>query len=163
MRQFTARAPESETLARLGHRVVELDLDGADDLSALDSADAVFVDGGSPFFLLQAMRESGFDAAVTEAVRAGLPYVGMSAGAVVAGPDLEPLSTTSNTGLGPRLRSTEGLGLVDAVVFPHFDSPERAAQFADVAAQYGDRYELVPLADSEELVVDQAGACVVAS
>ena len=151
------------SLARLGYRLVELDIEGADDLSALDSADAVFVDGGSPFFLLQAMRESGFDAAVSEAVRGGLPYVGMSAGAVVAGPDLEPLSTTSNTGLAPRLRSTEGLALVDSVVFPHFNSPERAAQFAKVDAEYGARYALVPLSDSQALIVDDEGARVVDS
>ena len=123
---MSGRNGNGEILVGFGHRVVELDIDGAVDLSALDAVDAVFVEGGSPFFLLQAMRESGFDSAVTQAVRGGLPYVGMSAGAVVAGPDLEPLSTTSNTALGPRLRSTEGLGLVDAVVFPHYNS--RAAQ-----------------------------------
>jgi dipeptidase E len=152
-----------ETLVRHGHRVVELDIDGAADLSPLESVDAVFVEGGSPFFLLQAMRESGFDAAVTEAVRRGVPYVGMSAGAVVAGPDLEPLSTTSNTALGSRLRSTEGLGLIDVVVFPHFNSPKRAEQFADVRAQFGDRYELVPLEDSQALIVDESGSRIVPS
>ena len=94
---MSGRNGNGEILVGFGHRVVELDIDGAVDLSALDVVDAVFVEGGSPFFLLQAMRESGFDSAVTQAVRGGLPYVGMSAGAVVAGPDLEPLSTTSNT------------------------------------------------------------------
>ena len=152
-----------EALMRQGHRIVDLDIDGAVDLSLLESVDAVFVEGGSPFFLLQAMRESGFDAAVTHAVRGGVPYVGMSAGAVVAGPDLEPLSTTSNTALGPRLRSTEGLGLIDAVVFPHFNSPERAEQFAGVQAQFGDRYELVPLEDSQALIADESGSRIVAS
>jgi dipeptidase E len=150
-----------ETLVGFGHRVVDLDIDGTDDLSALDAVDAVFVEGGSPFFLLQAMRESGFDSAVTDAVRRGLPYVGMSAGAVVAGPDLEPLSTTSNTALGPRLQSTEGLGLVDAVVFPHYNS--RAAQYTEVEALFGGRYDLVPLEDSQALIVDDDGSRIVPS
>jgi dipeptidase E len=150
-----------ETLVAFGHRVVDLDIDGTDDLSALDAVDAIFVEGGSPFFLLQAMRESGFDSAVTDAVRSGLPYVGMSAGAVVAGPDLEPLSTTSNTALGPRLRSTEGLGLVDSVVFPHYNS--RAAEYTEVEAQFGGRYDLVPLEDSQALIVDDDGSRIVPS
>ena len=152
-----------QILERFGHRIVELDLDGADDLSALDDVDAVFVEGGSPFFLLQAMRESGFDRAVTEAARGGLPYIGMSAGAVVAGPDLEPLSTTSNTALGPRLVSTEGLGLVESVVFPHFNSPERAEQFVEVRKQFGDRFDLLPLADDQALIVDDEGTRIVPS
>ena len=151
-------------LDAMGLTIVELDLDGASDpIDSLGSADAVFVDGGSPFFLLQAIRESGFDRTVTDAVRCGLPYVGMSAGAVVAGPDLEPMSTTSNTSLGPRLRSTVGLGLVDFVVFPHYDSPDRSAEFPDVAARFGSRFELVPLPDDQAVIVDDEGTRIVAS
>jgi dipeptidase E len=154
-----------EALAAMGYRVVELDIEGIDqsELSPLGSVDAVFVEGGSPFFLLQAMRESGFDEAVTEAVRDGLAYVGMSAGAVVAGPDLEPLAATSNTALGSRLQSTQALGLVDAVVFPHHNSPDRAAQFEEARARFGSRFELVPLADSEAMIVDDDGARLVPS
>ena len=152
-------------LESLGYRVVELDIEGIDEskLSVLASVDAVFVEGGSPFFLLQAMRESGFDQAVTEAVHRGLAYVGMSAGAVVAGPDLEPLAATSNTALGPRLRSTKALGLVDAVVFPHHNSPDRAAQFVEARTRYGSRFELVPLADTEAMIVDERAARIVPS
>ncbi|HEY8192729.1 MAG TPA: Type 1 glutamine amidotransferase-like domain-containing protein [Gaiellaceae bacterium] len=154
-----------KTLGALGYRVVELDIDDIEEseLSALGSVDAVFVEGGSPFFLLQAMRESGFDAAVTEAVHRGLPYVGMSAGAVVAGPDLEPLAATSNTGLGPRLQSTKALGLVDAVVFPHHNAPDRASDFEEARERYGSKFELVPLADTEALIVDDDGTRVVPS
>jgi dipeptidase E len=154
-----------KALRALGYRVVELDIEGIEEseLSALASVDAVFVEGGSPFFLLQAMRESGFDQAVTQAVHNGLAYVGMSAGAVVAGPDLEPLAATSNTALGSRLRSTEALGLVDAVVFPHHNSPDRAAQFEEARARYGSRFELVPLADTEALIVDDDGSRLVPS
>lgn len=154
-----------DALAALGYRVVELDIDGIEEskLSVLASADAVFVEGGSPFFLLQAMRESGFDEAVTEAVRAGTAYVGMSAGAVVAGPDLEPLAATSNTALGPRLRSTKALGLIDSVVFPHHNSPDRAAEFAEARSRYGSRFKLVALADTEAMIVDDDGARLVPS
>jgi dipeptidase E len=154
-----------QALGALGYRVIELDIEGIDKskLSALTSVDAVFVEGGSPFFLLQAMRESGFDQAVTEAVNLGLAYVGISAGAVVAGPDLEPLAATSNTALGSRLRSTEALGLVDAVVFPHCNSPDRAGDFAAARERYGSRFELVPLTDTEAMIVDNGAARIVPS
>jgi len=153
-------------LVDLGFEITDLDIDGAtqDEIrGALDDADGVFVEGGSPFFLLQAMRESGFDSVVVELVRDGLPYVGMSAGGVVAGPDLEPLSTTSNTSLGPRLESTEGLGLVNLVVFPHYDAPGRASEFPDVLLRFGSRFRLLPLTDAQALVVDEDGMRIVAS
>ncbi len=153
------------TLDALGYRVVELDIDGLDEskLPPLTSVDAVFVEGGSPFFLLQAMRESGFDKAVTEGVHRGLAYVGISAGAVVAGPDLEPLTATSNTALGSRLQSTKALGLVDAVVFPHHNSPDRAVEFEEARTRYGSRFQLVPLADGEAMIVDDGATQIVPS
>jgi dipeptidase E len=109
------------------------------------------------------MRESGFDKAVTEGVHRGLAYVGISAGAVVAGPDLEPLTATSNTALGSRLRSTKALGLVDAVVFPHHNSPDRAVEFEKARTRYGSRFQLVPLADGEAMIVDDGATQIVPS
>jgi dipeptidase E len=152
------------SLRAVGFEVADLDIDGAttDEMgAALETADAVFVEGGSPFFLLQAIRESGFDRIVADAVRGGLPYMGMSAGAVVAGPDIEPLSTTSNTSYGPRLTSTAALGLVDFVVYPHYDIPERAAPFPDLLARYGGRFRLLPLVDGQAVVVDEGGTRIV--
>lgn len=161
-----AKAASWEALHELGYELDVLPVEEADRAriaSAVESADAVFVDGGSPFFLLQAMRESGFHRIAVDAVRAGKPYVGMSAGAVVAGPDIEPFSLTSNTSLGPRLDSTEGLGLAEFVVYPHYSSPERAAPFAELVAKYGARYRLLPLGDEQALIVDDEGPRVVAS
>lgn len=153
-------------LAAMGFDVDDLEVDEVEQgrmQSALHSADAVFVEGGSPFWLLQAMRETGFDRIVVDAVRAGLPYVGISAGALVAGPDVEPLSAVSNTSLAPRLRSTEALGLADYVVYPHYDSPERSEGFPKLLAEYGQRFRLLPLTDRQALVIDNGTAKMVES
>ena len=70
----------------------DLDLDGknADELrSILSNFDAVFVDGGSTFYLLKSIRESGFGQVIKELLPQGFIYIGASAGSYVACPTIE--------------------------------------------------------------------------
>jgi dipeptidase E len=79
-----------EALAANGCAVVDLDLTliAGDRLSAsLAEADAVFVSGGFPIYLLEWAQRSGFLSYTRQAVRAGrLSYIGVSAGAPSPGP-----------------------------------------------------------------------------
>jgi len=50
---------------------------------------AVFVSGGSSFYLLKAMRERGFAKLTPNLLAGGLIYIGVSAGAYVACPSIE--------------------------------------------------------------------------
>ena len=59
------------------------------------AADVLAVSGGDPFHLLAAARRTGFGSAARAALDGGAVYVGLSAGAMVAGPTLEPLRLTS--------------------------------------------------------------------
>ena len=110
----------AELLGGEGLAVDVLDLEGAsgDDVRrVLDGAQVVFVTGGYPIFLLEHVRRSGFDRLAAPAVADGsLAYVGISAGAALAGPDLWPLQGSDDPGA---VDSTAGLGLVPFVVLPH--------------------------------------------
>jgi dipeptidase E len=126
-------------------------------VARLAASDLVVVTGGDPFHLLSRVRASGFDHALRDAIdRRDLPYVGISAGAILAGPSLEPHVLTSPFAPPPGL-DLAGLGLTDHVVLPHHDREERAL-LHDVARQkYGARFTLDPLRDDEALVVDRTG------
>lgn len=69
-----------------------LDILGAHTLTdpdkAIRNADLVFGGGGNTFRLLAECRQRGWLRAVSEAVRGGLPYVGWSAGSVLACPSI---------------------------------------------------------------------------
>lgn len=70
----------------------DLDLDGKDEKylrEYLKNFDAVFVNGGSTFYLLKSIRESGLDRVIKELLPQGFIYMGASAGSYVCCPTIE--------------------------------------------------------------------------
>lgn len=143
-------------LAALGCEVSTLELASAergDVEEALSAADAVFVTGGNSYLLLSHALRSGFADVVVPLVESGaLLYVGTSAGALLAGPDLEPAASPDNRAVVPELESTRALGLVRITVLPHDDEPGRAEHHAALVAAHPER-ELVRLTDDRAVVV----------
>ncbi|GAA2374667.1 hypothetical protein GCM10009855_12390 [Gordonia cholesterolivorans] len=158
--------PERERLVRFGYDVVDVDLRKSGFEEALACVDAFYVSGGDTFALMSGLRRSGADKVIAERVRAGTPYVGLSAGAVAAGPDVEPAALMDDPGLGLDLADFRGLGLTDTVVIPHADGqlPPYPTELIDrTLNEYGDRFTLLPLYDDQALIVDAAGSRVVPS
>ena len=58
---------------------------------ALSACDLVWCSGGNVFWLRYVMKESGFDGIIKDLLAGGIVYGGWSAGAVVAGPFLNPI------------------------------------------------------------------------
>ncbi|MFS0714365.1 Type 1 glutamine amidotransferase-like domain-containing protein [Microbacterium sp. 2P01SA-2] len=162
-------AAEREAVRSGGRAVVDVTLrsTGAGDFAhLLSDAGAVYVAGGSTFALLEALRLSGNDRVLIDHVRRGLPYIGLSAGSIVAGPDVTPASLMDDPADGPALTSHEGLSLVDVTVIPHADGalppypPELIRRTVDT---YGPDFALLPLRDDQALLVEDAGSRVIAS
>ena len=128
-----------------------------DDVSAFVNVEVIVVGGGNPFHLLARLRETGADARIAAAVRHGATYVGISAGAIVAGPSLEPQLLVSPFA-APDGLDLRGLGLVGVVIFPHRDRPGRADRIARAIEQFGHVYTLHPLADDELLHLRSAAS-----
>lgn len=160
---------ERDRVVGLGHAVVDVRLTGATAQQvsdALDGVDALYVAGGNTFALLDALRSSGADEVVAERVRGGLPYIGSSAGSIVAGPSTEPATLMDDPAEAPGLTSRRGLGLTDAVVVPHADGklpPYPLELIGRTLDRYGSDHELVPLCDDEALLITGPGWKVVAS
>ena len=88
--------------------------------AAVAEADAVFVGGGNTFRLLKGLYDFDLLEPIRQAVAEGLPYVGSSAGAIVAGPSLR--TTKDMPVVQPP--SFAALGLVDFQISPHYLDPD---------------------------------------
>ncbi len=124
----------------------------------LGLVDAVYVAGGETFDLLWVLRSTGTDDILLRHVRDGLPYIGCSAGSVIAGPSIEPVSLLDSPAIAPELHDYTALGLTDLVVVPHAqgDPPFSIDVFADTVRTYGQRWPLVLLRDGQALLIDDA-------
>jgi dipeptidase E len=95
----------------------------ADPVAALAGCDAVFCGGGNSFRLLAALQSAGLVAALRERVRAGLPYLGASAGTNMACPTLR----TTNDMPIVEPPSFAAIGLVPFQINPHYLDPDPAS------------------------------------
>jgi dipeptidase E len=142
-------------LVGMGFQVTALPLAGASReavAARLGCARLVFVTSGNAFHLLYHATLSGFAELVPPLVRAGaLVYVGLSAGAHLATPDLLPCVSEGARWKAPHLATTKAMGLVSFSVLAHYGDPERADRHRQLLAAPRPR-QIVPVTD-EQLVV----------
>ncbi|MBS4104099.1 Type 1 glutamine amidotransferase-like domain-containing protein [Tsukamurella paurometabola] len=157
-------------LTDLGFRLTRMTAgkyrDAADFDSDLNTVDAVYLCGGHTFVLLGALQANGTGEVLATRVRAGLPYVGLSAGSVVAGPNIEPVAPLDDPADAPGVTDYTGLGLVDTVVIPHADGalpPYPRSMIDDVVRTYGDRFPLTRVNDDQALLVEDGVASLIPS
>lgn len=108
----------AERFGREGYEVAVLTPDAAG-RSALGAAEAVFTGGGNTFRLLRTLRRSGLLEAIAARARAGMPYMGASAGTNVAGPTIRTTNDMPIVEPG----SFDAMGLVPFQINPHYLDP----------------------------------------
>ena len=131
-----------DRLRSLGIRVRVVDvaaLSPQETAAALADCAAIAAAGGNTFFLLQELRHSGADALIRRRISEGCWYLGESAGAAVAAPDISYLA------------STAALGLVDFYPLPHMDNEWMGAAAREILST-GLPW-LRPLRDDQALLV----------
>ncbi|HNX10581.1 MAG TPA: Type 1 glutamine amidotransferase-like domain-containing protein [bacterium] len=84
--------------------------------------DVIFVCGGNTFDYLDRVRKTGLDKFIVDfAKKENSTYVGVSAGSVLAGPDIEIAGWGSEGDQNNiKLQNFEGLRLTDFVISPHY-------------------------------------------
>ncbi|MHA2788012.1 Type 1 glutamine amidotransferase-like domain-containing protein [Corynebacterium sp. S7] len=150
---------ERKQLREMGLELINLPMattDPADTARILDEVDGVYVAGGETYDLLYVLRSTGNFDVLKEKVEAGLPYIGTSAGSVLAGPDIDYVRHLDNADIAPELTDYTGLELTEYAVVPHVgdNPPFTLDMFAQLVGTYGADYKLVLLRDGEALLIN---------
>jgi dipeptidase E len=110
----------------------------------LSAVDVIYVNGGSTYWLLHWVRKTGFEAIVRRLLDQGKVYVGVSAGSIIAGPDIRELTRSEND-FG--IEDTSGMRLVEFGIWPHY-SAENPVDFSSAG------FPIVCLPDHQAVLVD---------
>jgi dipeptidase E len=94
--------------------------EAADPQQAVAAAELIFIGGGNTFRLLKSLYDNDLLQPIRCRVAAGMPYLGSSAGSIVAGPTLK---TTKDMPI-VEPPSFDALGLVRFQISPHYLDPD---------------------------------------
>ena len=148
---------ETNTLESLGLTVEALDVSTASYesiVSTLTKNDIIFVGGGNTFYLLQELRRSGADKILIQEVNKGKLYIGESAGAIIACPDIGYCVGMDSQEKAPELTDYTGLGLVDFYIVPHIGNEEMGEAAEKAVEEYNSRLDLEVITDKQVIQVE---------
>lgn len=117
------------------------------DVGALGQADMIYMCGGNTFNILSKLRETGLFEYVQRQVENGALYVGVSAGSILAGPNIQ-ISGWGSEGdkndIG--LEDLMGFGWTDKIIFPHY-RPDLATDVESFEDKFA--CKVTPLTDTQ--------------
>lgn len=98
--------------------------------------DIIYLAGGNVFYLLQEARKCKLGELIEELTKKGKIFAGASAGAAIAGPNIEPLRPVDDPSEAPDLKNYSAFGLVDFVILPHSDTLKYSKEYKKVVEKH---------------------------
>ena len=115
--------------------------------------DIIYMSGGSTFEMLERIRKTGIDKFIKKyLVKKDVIYFAMSAGSIIAGPNIETAGWGSEADDNPRnLKKKTGLKLTQFAVFPHHKKKlkKEVASFQNKVS-----YPIIPLTDKQAVLIE---------
>ena len=113
-----------QELIDLGIKILDvLDLDHeAGSYNKIKDYDVLYMCGGNTFYLLHKIRETGFDKVIKQFLADNKLYLGVSAGTVVMGPNIEAAIPYDENVVN--ISDFTGLNIVDEIINPHHESKD---------------------------------------
>ena len=148
---------ETRMLEDLGLTVDELEVSTASRETVREKLmknDMICVGGGNTFFLLQELKRSGADQIIAQEVEKGKFYIGESAGAIAACPDIGYSAVMDVPDKAPGLTDYTGMGLVDFYVVPHLGHPEMGPGAEMIIEKYSSELDLKGINDYQAILVE---------
>ncbi len=145
-----------KVLSKLGLFVDELEISGASPAEIAEKtkrSDYIYVGGGNTFYLLQEMNRTGAGEIIRAQIQEGKLFIGESAGAIIAAPDIGYSRAMDKPEAAPVLKSFAGWDLVNFYPVPHYKNFPLKKAADKMIAQYGEKLPLVPFGNSQAILV----------
>ncbi len=120
----------------------------------LEQTEVCIVGGGNTVYMLEKILEKNLVSVFRQRVQAGMVYVGSSAGAVVAAPNISLETHFDDRSDAPKLESYDALNLCDVHVLPHWGSAEIKEEYLQkLPFCYEQKTPLLTLSDEQAVEV----------
>jgi dipeptidase E len=128
--------------------IVELNIDHKIYYSGIKDFDVMYMCGGNTFHLLSQIKKFDFEKVIDRFIKSGKVYVGVSAGSIIMGPNIE-LAKFGDKKDG-RMKDFTGLKYISEAIAPHVTDED---VFQVKAFQKKVKYKIIPLKDSQAVKV----------
>ncbi len=125
-----------------------IDIAKDEKVDSLEKFDVVYVLGGNTFTILDKIRKLGLEKPLKDFIRSGKLYIGLSAGSMLVGPNIEVSGIEDENETG--LEDLRGFNVIDIEISPHFNEAEEKTmnEFKKKV-----NYKIMELRDGQALVV----------
>ncbi|WP_314856242.1 Type 1 glutamine amidotransferase-like domain-containing protein [Stomatobaculum longum] len=150
-------------LEELGYQLHMLDIAKVDEsvsVQELQRTDCVCISGGNTFYLLQELKKKHLTELLASRIREGMFYIGESAGAIIAAPDIEYNQIMDDKALAPDLTDYSALSVFDHSVLPHLGEFPFETSSRETLERYRNSLKLIPLNNHEAVLVNDRGYTV---
>lgn len=153
------RDEDKEKMIKLGIQVEDIDIKGKTEnklRSVLKNKDVIYVQGGSPYYLLKHVKDSGFDRVVKGLINKGVLYIGASAGSYIACPTIEQaLWKKPNRNKYGLAGNGPAMNLVPFLIVAHYEPKFKKDVEAGIAKT---QYPVRVLTDNQAILVKNGKA-----
>lgn len=112
--------------------------------------DYIYVSEGNTFEILEYIRQNQLVSLIRKNIKNGADYIGASAGAHIAGMDIEAAIPFDRNRLA--VTDFEGLGLFNGVAIPHYDASDVRRFLSYKTARDSGKYQVVYTIGNEEIL-----------
>lgn len=126
-----------------------------------DEYDVLYMCGGNTIYLRQQLQKTGSFDLILEKVKAGKPYIGTSAGSIIAGPKI-PMYLEESEGL--EMDDDTGFKFFNAIIVPHWGSESFKEMYLEERMELAYQATEPPfllLSDYHYVVIDEKGGSTI--
>lgn len=128
--------------------IIIYNLDSTISNETLNEISVVYVCGGNTFYLLYRIREAKFEILLTKLIQHGILYVGVSAGSLLVGPNINIPDYSDSNDIS--ISDFNGLNITNIVVVPHYSEEQKEII---KEAKQNTKYSIMPLTDRQALLI----------